>query len=385
MNDQAQPANPSQSQAGNDGASPDVQPVAHADQSDGKSQIPTERPADSKTDHNDQASPQAAQTTAGQARADEPTTPPAAILSIAIDASPKDKTSKAAANFDGVAAKENKNSVDGPTGPLLSHGQPPSGAIGEYSPQVQQPAAATVQTDDALQAATTSEPPQSDKAPAPQISAPEVKLPDAQPHQIENTPDGRNSQPLSVDPPQNSPANANGAAPTADAATAAAGQTDSSPEALVDRIGTNVLQAVQGGQSLRMRLHPPELGVLDIQIVSKDGTLTARLDVHNAAAHQAIQDHMQQLHDMLHRTNAHVDRIELNLLDSQADVGSHSQAGFEQFPSTQQEFDDPLGGQPYHDPSNTETLTDTASPDDPAQLADGRYRTQPLTGIDIHI
>ena len=227
--------------------------------------------------------------------------------------------------------------------------------------------------------------PQTDLAQAAPAAAPDPKLQIDHAQQPESSTDGQNAQPVGIDPSANQPAHvAGGTTSTPQAGDAATGGTPD-PDALTDRIGTNVLQAAQGGKVLRMRLHPPELGVLHIEVVSHGGTVTARLNVENAAAHQAIQDHLHQLQDMLHRTSTHVDHIELNLLDSQADPGSESDAGLPQFAFTQQSFDDGPNHAFLNEQPEVETVSDTLAPDGPARQTDLPYRLQPLSGIDIHI
>ncbi len=90
-------------------------------------------------------------------------------------------------------------------------------------------------------------------------------------------------------------------------------------EAITDRIGRSIVQAAGGGQVLRMRMHPPELGVLQIEVASLEGNIVARLDVENARAHRAILENLPQLHEMLSRTHAQIDRIELNILENRAE------------------------------------------------------------------
>ncbi len=293
-----------------------------------------------------------------------------------------DSQKKSAANSESPVPVGNAN----PSAVSLSHIalSPVASATGGKPSPSTPPVDNRVQT--AVSLATLSvDLPQSDQGHATQPSGPDPKLQDLHAPQPESSTDGLTTQPAGIDPTANQAANpTSGTTSTHQAGDAAIGG-DSDPDALIDRIGTNILQVTQGGKVLRMRLHPPELGVLHIEVVSHDGAVTARLNVENAAAHQVIQDHLHQLQDMLHRTNTHVDRIELNLLDSQTDAGFSSHAGLGQFASSQQTFDDGLNDPFLNDQPDVDAVSDTLAPSDSAQQTDLSYKFQPLSGIDIHI
>jgi flagellar hook-length control protein FliK len=153
-------------------------------------------------------------------------------------------------------------------------------------------------------------------------------------------------------------------------------------EVLVERIGSSVMQAANGGKVLRMRLHPPELGVLQIEVTSHEGTVTARLNVENARAHQAIRENLSQLQEMLHKTQAHIDRIELNTLDSQSGLESSSrQAGGNSSNSNEQPL--PANGQLGNE--NADSQGETNSAEKPRHARDWGKNNHSLSGIDIQV
>jgi flagellar hook-length control protein FliK len=79
----------------------------------------------------------------------------------------------------------------------------------------------------------------------------------------------------------------------------------------VDRIANSLRAAHDSGRHLRMRLNPPELGVLQVEVVSRGGTVSARLEVQTSTAHQAIVDNLPLLHEALTQRGTTIDRIDV--------------------------------------------------------------------------
>jgi hypothetical protein len=218
-------------------------------------------------------------------------------------------------------------------------------------------------------------------APLPNVSAQEVP-----PSPTVKPLDGQNSSNTQqANPPQNSPAVERNSGPSLEATSSRGDRAEPEPaETLVDRMGTKVMQAANGGKVMRMRLHPPELGVLQIEVTSTEGTVTARLDVENARAHRAILDNLPHLHDMLNRTGSQIDRIELNILESQAGLESHSNHSGD-FSSDRNPSEHPVS------PNESLGIEETDSSPDPnsvrnfRQTQDWRSRSNALSGIDIQV
>lgn len=84
-------------------------------------------------------------------------------------------------------------------------------------------------------------------------------------------------------------------------------------EQLVERIVSSVRQSQSIGQQLKIRLSPPELGTLQIEVSLKNGEYTAKLEVQNNQVQKVINDNIAQLRDALAKSGVAMDRIEVNI------------------------------------------------------------------------
>ncbi|MDA1014555.1 MAG: flagellar hook-length control protein FliK [Planctomycetota bacterium] len=84
---------------------------------------------------------------------------------------------------------------------------------------------------------------------------------------------------------------------------------------VVERVSQMIRTSEQSGRVLRARLHPPELGALQIEVTRGATGIIARLDVETPAAHRLIMDHISQLQDALSLTG-HVERIDVQIAPS---------------------------------------------------------------------
>lgn len=82
---------------------------------------------------------------------------------------------------------------------------------------------------------------------------------------------------------------------------------------LVDRIAGAVRQSQSTGQQLKIRLSPPELGTLQIEVSLKNGEFTAKLEVQNRHAQKVINDSIAQLKDAISKTGVSLDRIDVQI------------------------------------------------------------------------
>lgn len=94
---------------------------------------------------------------------------------------------------------------------------------------------------------------------------------------------------------------------------------------LVDRVSNALQQSAQSGQSLKVRLSPPELGVLQIEVTQRGGVLSARLEAQTASAHQVLIDNLSSLREALAQTGTVVDRIEVQVAPNRGSDGSSDQ------------------------------------------------------------
>lgn len=108
------------------------------------------------------------------------------------------------------------------------------------------------------------------------------------------------------------------------------------------------------GGSVRLRLHPPELGSLRLEVTVRNGTMTARLEVENANARNMLLDNLPALRDRLAEQEIKIGRFDVDLSDRSAD-GTPEQPGDNQQPNDRRNDDSPGAGQ------NQELETEDAS------------------------
>lgn len=100
---------------------------------------------------------------------------------------------------------------------------------------------------------------------------------------------------------------------------------------LVQRVARAVQTAQERGGDLNLRLSPPELGSLRLQVRLTDGALSARIETDNPAAKQVLVDNLPGLRERLAEQNIRVERFDVDLSNSGG-------GGTSQMP--QQRFDD---------------------------------------------
>jgi len=94
-----------------------------------------------------------------------------------------------------------------------------------------------------------------------------------------------------------------------------------------ERLSHAVRSAQTAGQPLRFRLHPPELGVLQVEVAFRDGRVTARLDVETEAGRQAVADSLPALREALVASGANIERLDVRIHSTPRE---ESQAGEDQ-------------------------------------------------------
>jgi len=83
----------------------------------------------------------------------------------------------------------------------------------------------------------------------------------------------------------------------------------------VQRVAKAFAAAEQRGAPLRLRLSPPELGLVKLELVLRDGGVSARMEAENPAARQLLLDHLPQLRERLTEQNIRIERFEIDLMD----------------------------------------------------------------------
>jgi flagellar hook-length control protein FliK len=82
-------------------------------------------------------------------------------------------------------------------------------------------------------------------------------------------------------------------------------------ERLVERLTEMVSTAHDAGRELSVRLAPPELGPLLIEVRSDSGVVTARLETQTDAARQTLLEHLPQLQEALAQRGTPIDRVDI--------------------------------------------------------------------------
>ncbi len=84
----------------------------------------------------------------------------------------------------------------------------------------------------------------------------------------------------------------------------------------VQRVARAFEAAASRNGSVRMRLHPPELGSLRLEIVVRNGTMTARLETETQVARNLLLDNLPALRDRLAQQDIKVQRFDVDLMDN---------------------------------------------------------------------
>ncbi len=139
-------------------------------------------------------------------------------------------------------------------------------------------------------------------------------------------------------------------------ALAPAQQAGTSPEVDPAEFVLRVVNAVRSAQQhrgqLRARLHPPELGTLQIEVSVRDGMLLVQLEVSRAAAQRALIENMPLLHEALARHGTQVAHIDVQLNLHRTREGPSEQSGEQpQEPQQQQQEPQQQQQEPQQRPS----------------------------------
>jgi len=105
---------------------------------------------------------------------------------------------------------------------------------------------------------------------------------------------------------------------------AATGTKTESPRPVLDttrgdvpqKLAGFIQQAAEQGKPLRIRLNPPELGTLQIEIGRHQGQVTARLEVESAATRAVIFEQLNLLRDSLQQQGLKLDQIQIEVNES---------------------------------------------------------------------
>lgn len=103
-------------------------------------------------------------------------------------------------------------------------------------------------------------------------------------------------------------------------------------EQIVEQIRINMNQNTT---SMELQLYPEHLGKIQINVVSKDGIMTARIVAETEAAKQAIEGGLTNLKESMEQQNLKVDAIEVLVSTTGFEKGNEEQSSFEEKKSSQ--------------------------------------------------
>ena len=81
----------------------------------------------------------------------------------------------------------------------------------------------------------------------------------------------------------------------------------------VGRVAKAVQTAHERGGALQLRLSPPELGSLRLELNVQNGVMTAALETENPAARQVLLDHLPALRERLAEQNIRIERFDVDV------------------------------------------------------------------------
>lgn len=93
---------------------------------------------------------------------------------------------------------------------------------------------------------------------------------------------------------------------------------------LVQRVLRGVEQLANGGGQVRLRLHPPELGSLQMSLRMEAGQVFAKLEVENSTARDALLNNIQTLRDRLAEQGMQVASFEVEVSTDSSGSGTSS-------------------------------------------------------------
>jgi flagellar hook-length control protein FliK len=87
---------------------------------------------------------------------------------------------------------------------------------------------------------------------------------------------------------------------------------------LLHRVARAFAAAQDGSGEVRLRLSPPELGALRLDVRVQDGALVARLETETSAARTALIDNLPALRERLSEQGVRIERFEVSLMQRDA-------------------------------------------------------------------
>jgi flagellar hook-length control protein FliK len=112
--------------------------------------------------------------------------------------------------------------------------------------------------------------------------------------------------------------------------------TEAETARLLGRVARAFTAAQQGDGEIRLRLSPPELGSLRLQVQINDGALVARLEAETSAARTALIDNLPALRERLAEQGVRIERFDVDLMQRQPGGTPDQPGGRQQEPLSDQ-------------------------------------------------
>jgi flagellar hook-length control protein FliK len=114
----------------------------------------------------------------------------------------------------------------------------------------------------------------------------------------------------------------------------------------VGRVAKAVQTAHERGGPLQLRLSPPELGSLRLELQVQNGVLTAALETETPAARQVLLDHLPALRERLAEQNIRIERFDVDVRQESSSGQADHRASHQEQPPRQPY--DPPSRQSFH-------------------------------------
>jgi flagellar hook-length control protein FliK len=95
---------------------------------------------------------------------------------------------------------------------------------------------------------------------------------------------------------------------------------------LIQRVAKAVQTAQDRGGTLRLRLTPPELGAMKIELIMRDGALSAKLEAETPAAKTVILENLSALRERLTALDIKIERFDVDLMQQSDHSGGERQS-----------------------------------------------------------
>lgn len=147
---------------------------------------------------------------------------------------------------------------------------------------------------------------------------------------------------------------------------------------LIQRVSRSFARLGATGGSIALRLHPPQLGTLNVQVRIEGRSMTAKLTTESAAAREAILESLPVLRSRLAEQGFEISQFQVEVADSSTDAsGGHNRQ-----PNS---FDQPADRRPpTHWSSNNEHRASKATSEPVRRSADTALNWHNHNGIDVH-